>query len=59
VPPEALTLAGGQPGLTAGLQAIFARPEYGLADPSPASVATYLETMSAEARLFEEILNDG
>ena len=30
-----------------------------MADPSPAAVAAYLEGVSAEARLFEELLEDG
>jgi len=59
VPVEALSLAEGEPSLQAGLRAIFARPEDGFSDHSPAAIATYLEVLSAEARLFEEILNDG
>jgi hypothetical protein len=59
VPPEALSLGENNPSLKAGLQAIFAQSGSDLADRSPAAIATYLETVSAEARLFEEILNDG
>jgi hypothetical protein len=58
-PPEALTLAGDEPVLSAGLRAIFARPEESPVDRSPAAIADYLEMLSAEAHLFEEILNDG
>ncbi|MHA1530314.1 MAG: hypothetical protein ACTSVG_14935 [Alphaproteobacteria bacterium] len=58
-PPEAVSLAASAPGLAAGLQAMFAPAADGLADPSPAAVAVYLEGVSAEARLFEELLEDG
>jgi F0F1-type ATP synthase beta subunit len=58
-PPEALSLVAAEPGLAAGLQAMFVSPADGLADPSPAAVAAYLEGVSAEARLFEELLEDG
>jgi hypothetical protein len=30
-----------------------------LIDPTPAGVAPYLDSVSAEARLFEEVLDDG
>ena len=58
-PPEAVSLAAAEPGLAAGLQAMFAPAADELADPSPAAVAAYLEGVSAEARLFEELLEDG
>jgi F0F1-type ATP synthase beta subunit len=38
---------------------MFAPPADDLTDPSPAAVAAYLEGVSAEARLFEELLEDG
>ncbi|MCH8168582.1 MAG: hypothetical protein IIC03_11745 [Proteobacteria bacterium] len=41
------------------LAAIFVSAEQGLSDPSPEAVAAYLEGVSAEARLFEELLEDG
>ncbi|MFQ5567731.1 MAG: hypothetical protein ACE5EU_15370, partial [Paracoccaceae bacterium] len=59
VPPEAASLVAAGSGLATGLQAIFAPPAEGPADPSPDAVAAYLEGVSAEARLFEEILEDG
>ena len=59
VPPEAVSLATVDPGLAAGLQAMFAPPADDLADHQPAAVAAYLERVSAEARLFKELLEDG
>ena len=58
-PPEAVSLAAAEPGLAAGLEAMFAPPADDLAELSPAAVAAYLEGVSAEARLFEELLEDG
>jgi hypothetical protein len=59
VPPEAVYLATAESGLAAGLQAMFVSPADDLADPSPTAVGAYLEGVSAEARLFEELLEDG
>ncbi|MCH8953254.1 MAG: hypothetical protein IID49_14200, partial [Proteobacteria bacterium] len=58
-PPEAVSLAAAEPALAAALAAIFVSAEQGLSDPSPEAVAAYLEGVSAEARLFEELLEDG
>lgn len=59
VPPEAASLAAADPGLSSGLEAIFTPLVEDLTEASLAEVAVYLETVSAEARLFEEILEDG
>jgi hypothetical protein len=59
VPPEAASLAAAEPGLRSGLEAIFKPLVKDLAAATPAEVAVYLETVSAEARLFEELLEDG
>jgi len=58
-PPEAVSLAAAEPGLAAGVRAMFAPSADDLADSSLAAIATYLEGVSAEARLFEELLEDG
>ena len=58
-PGEAMALAATDEGFGAGLQALFA-PAPDLDDkPSPETLSHYLGAISDEARLFEEVLDDG